>query len=109
MDRVRTLAALLPPGSFIYGIPRGGCVVAALLSFQNPALLQAHPHQCPIILIDDIADSGKTLAFFQGLGYKTAALYKRASCPIEPDWVAEEMKPGDNAWLVFPWEETSND
>ena len=63
-------------------------------------------------MIDDLADSGKTLSDFEKLynylsdtikvpNIFTACLYYKSKSEFKPDWYAEEVK--DEAWLDFPW------
>jgi len=66
-----------------------------------------------ILIVDDVADSGRTLAlakslFEKGVEVRTATLhYKPLSSIIKPDYFVEET----SAWIVYPWEreETERD
>lgn len=61
-----------------------------------------------ILIIDDIADAGKTLEYVRALlakelpmaTIKTATLFYKNRSVIKPDYYVEET--GD--WIVFPWE-----
>jgi hypoxanthine phosphoribosyltransferase len=60
-----------------------------------------------VLLVDDIADSGRTLQFavqhVMGLGacaVKTATLYCKPSSVFIPDFYEKQTK----RWVVFPWE-----
>ena len=60
-----------------------------------------------VLLVDDIADSGRTLQFVsthlkeQGAAeVQTATLYFKPGCSVTPDYY---QKTTDN-WVVFPWE-----
>jgi len=86
----------------IYGIPRGGIV---------PAVYLAHLLKLPLVekdfinettlLVDDIADTGKTLITYNRLNCKIATIYYHKQSIIEPDiWIYEKR----NDWILFPWE-----
>jgi GTP cyclohydrolase I len=73
-----------PPGK-LYGIPRGGAIVAGLL---HRAV--ASPDEADVI-VDDIVDSGATRARFAAMG--------------KPFWALYEKQASDG-WVIFPWEGT---
>lgn len=97
--------------SGVYGIPRGGLVLASWLAHKlYLPLLFAPAKNC--IIIDDICDSGETLLHFvknssnpeaDNNYYITTMFYRRNNeLGIEPNyWYKEKI---DN-WVVFPWEE----
>jgi len=85
----------------IYGIPRGGIVPAVYISHLTglPIIEEDHMSERTLV-IDDIADSGQTLAVFNNY-YKTATIYYHKQSIIEPDiWVYEKR----DKWIQFPWE-----
>ena len=61
-----------------------------------------------ILIVDDLVDSGKSLAWILDLLQKhlpnteirTAALFYKKSSIIKPDFYAQET----TSWIVFPWE-----
>lgn len=92
-----------PDGDNLCPIPRGGFVLAVILShkFNIPMVLTPNHRS---VLIDDIADSGRTLSDWKDKygDLNTIVLFRRASCsPI--GIVAAEIIMG-NEWVVFPWE-----
>jgi len=95
---------LKPSG--VLGIPRGGMILATLLSYKLdiPLLLAAAPN---CIVIDDIADSGRTLSHYtdndtQFNKYYITTMYYHNRSIVKPDfWVSEK----EDKWIVFPWEE----
>lgn len=103
---VARLAGLVMPGrSGIYGVPRGGLVLAVALShFINLPLLTTAPDPKALI-VDDIADSGKTLAAFPN--HQCLAMVRRwgAHCRAQ---AAINLPEGDRRWVLFPWELNSN-
>ena len=96
----------------VYGIPRGGLVLAAWLSHKlYVPLLSAPSPNC--IIIDDICDSGESLMHYarqsstpaneKDKGYFITTMYYRHNdLGIEPDYYF--ALKGDK-WIVFPWEE----
>lgn len=90
----------------IYGVPRGGLVPAVHLSHQlgKPLLLDPRRITKRTLIVDDIADSGETLATLlkRRLRFKTATLYRTAHAKAQPDFSCRVKKKGD--WVVFPWE-----
>ncbi len=116
----------------IVGISRGGLVPARLLSDllgndelhtmrvkfytgigrvgERPVIL--HPTQVDVtgrrvLLVDDIADSGKSLSTAKrhleerGAGeIVVATLMKKPASVITPDFYVQET----DAWVIFPWE-----
>jgi hypothetical protein len=70
----------------------------------------ADPSDKSILIVDDIADSGKTLLatmrfcrFNKARHVKCATLFYKESSLVKPDWYAAKTEN----WVVFPWEETS--
>ena len=109
-DFVKAVAAnvekkgLTPSG--IYGIPRGGLCIAAMLSHRmDLPLLLAPAKNC--IIVDDIADSGKTLIHYtkndtQFNDYYIATMFYAKRSIVRPNFYAKEKT---DKWIVFPWEE----
>ncbi len=66
------------------------------------------PLQSPVLILDEIADSGKTLRIvkehFESLGVevKVATLLYKPHSIVKPDWYVKEVKNDD--WIEFPWE-----
>lgn len=89
----------------IYGIPRGGLVVAVSLSHALgiPLILSRDDISPNTLVVDDIVDSGKTLdALTRQLGFrlKVVTLYCHPRSTFAPDAYVREKKH----WIVFPWE-----
>jgi hypoxanthine phosphoribosyltransferase len=88
----------------VYGYPRGGLIPATIIShYLNIPLITELDENAGVyetILIDDIADSGKTL---KALDHKvrTATLFvNKNRCKYYPDFFVEET----SNWIVFPYE-----
>lgn len=87
--------------SGVYGIPRGGLILAVMLSHKLDIPLLLSPcENC--IVIDDIADTGKTLLHYkqQEKYYITTMFYHKQSSVVPDFWYKEKK---DN-WIVYPWE-----
>ena len=75
---------------YVSGIPRGGSILAVLYShrFDLPYLHNPQNRDHNLLILDDIADSGKTLQEWRD----------RMNSPI----YAKLKK--DCGWIVYPWE-----
>lgn len=72
-----------PPGK-LWGIPRGGQIVAGLTGRAVDTPAEAD------VIVDDICDSGATMQRYQSLE--------------KPVWALVTKQPGDG-WVRFPWED----
>lgn len=116
----------------LVGILRGGWIVARLLSdylsvnsveavgvkfykgvgerYEKPVIthpLTANINEKKVLIVDDVADSGKTLQItielLQLYGpkeIKTASIYVKPTTIVIPDFYVAET----DAWIIFPWE-----
>jgi GTP cyclohydrolase IA len=99
-QEAKALAArteFIPTG--VFGVPRGGVAVAVLVA-QHLAvpILDAPEPGC--LVVDDLVDSGVTLAPYAEAGYACDTLYRKPHSP-------EHLAPGAtllDAWITFPWE-----
>ena len=83
----------------VYGVPRGGLVLAVMLSHRCGLPLLAAP--CDgCIIVDDIADTGETLQRYSGKHFIATMFYHRQSSFVPDFWLYEK---GDR-WIVYPWE-----
>jgi GTP cyclohydrolase I len=76
----------------VYGIPRGGSAVAAML-VDVPGIHLVDTPERADFFVDDIIDSGRTAErYAQEFGKQTLALFNRSSseCPA--------------GWIAFPWD-----
>ena len=89
----------------VYGIPRGGLILATLVSYKmNIPLLMGASDGC--LIIDDIADSGRTLIHYtsndtQFNKYYISTMFYHQRSMVKPDFYKFEK---DDKWIVFPWE-----
>lgn len=85
----------------VYGLPRGGLVIATVLSNRlNLPMLTAPCKGC--IVVDDLSDSGITLRHYADCGYFIATWGCKDRTTVTPDWFFEKFE--DYHWIVFPWE-----
>lgn len=89
----------------VYGPPRGGLIFATLLSYKMdiPLLLNASKG---CVIIDDIADSGRTLLHFtendtQFNKYYITTMYYHERSVVKPDYYMHLKK---DRWIVYPYE-----
>ncbi len=89
----------------IYGIPRGGLVMAVKLShfLGIPVVLSRGDISEKTLVVDDIVDEGKTLSRFLDLlncRVVTASLYLGLNPSIKPGLFLHKK----TNWIIFPWE-----
>lgn len=88
----------------VYGVPRGGLMLAVALSHRLGLPLLLEP-QDGMIWVDDIIDSGKTV---KEMAHKPAAIgcwVNRNNAQLA-DVSAYVLF--DDDWIVFPWEQEYN-
>lgn len=92
----------------VYGPPRGGVILAVMISHRLAVpMLSAPCENC--IIVDDICDTGETLIHY----YKNSSSLKKPKYNIttmiynDGAAVLPEYFWGkkENNWIVFPWEE----
>jgi len=92
----------------IYGVPRGGLILAVWLSHRLgiPLLENDGPLKnsvLPYLIVDDINDTGETLKDFDGQPLKvTACLVDRYRSKHPSNFCGLFYEKDD--WVVFPWE-----
>lgn len=89
------------PIHHVYGIPRGGCVPAALVARHLGLPLTATPHPENTLVVDDLVDSGATLGKWNANGFRTDALFRKSHSPTH---LAPQAMFITDEWLHFPWE-----
>ena len=93
--------------SGVYGLPRGGLVLAVMLSHRlNIPLLMSPTNDC--LIVDDISDSGESLIHYcnnsSGIDtyyYTITTMFWNEDSTVAPDYYWD-VKRED--WIVFPWE-----
>ena len=92
----------------VYGLPRGGLVLAVMISHAlNIPLLMAPVEGC--LIVDDICDSGESLLHYikdssnsKQKKYNIATVYCKKDAMVKPDFYLYTKR--DNTWIIFPWE-----
>lgn len=97
---------------YVTGVPRGGTLLAILYShrFDIPYMERPSDHYPNLLIIDDIADSGKT---FKDLkkefpNPKYAALQYKETSSFKPDYYGEKIDL-NYGWIVYPWEKKDSE
>lgn len=87
----------------VYGIPRGGLILAVMLSHKLdiPLIMSEDDLDENSIIIDDIADTGKTLLDFVKYESYVVTIHEHEQSLIKPDYSV--IDKGDK-WIVYPWE-----
>jgi GTP cyclohydrolase I len=90
----------------VYGIPTGGAVVAALVAKRLGVPLKDEPTGPAVLVVDDLVDTGKTMARVRPAGGEfTDALFRK---PWSPKNLAPNAREVED-WLAFPWEKDDGD
>src|SRR3989338_2638909 len=84
----------------VYGIPRGGLVLAVHISHNLDLPLLLYPTKNTLV-VDDISDNGNTLSSMKNR--KIATLFSTPWTKTKPDWNIKS-KENEDHWIVFPWE-----
>ena len=91
----------------IYGIPRGGVILAVMLSHKTgiPYIESFEKVTQDTLIIDDIADTGETLKKYKKhpLSEKSfiITIHEHEQSIVKPDFSVTGK--GDR-WIVYPWE-----
>jgi len=90
----------------VYGIPRGGVMLAVLLSHKLDLPYVEYPYDYQLddfIVIDDFADTGETLKFYEETFEKSyiVTIHEHEQSIVKPDYSV--IDKGDK-WIVYPWE-----
>jgi hypoxanthine phosphoribosyltransferase len=91
----------------VHGIPRGGHVLAVMIShITGLKYYPSFPMSARVLVVDDIVDTGFTMNSYINQNFATASLLWKEGCPVKP-WL-HEMQVPNGQWVVFPYEtETS--
>ena len=100
----------------VYGIPRGGTILAVMLSHKLDIpylddIEYALGNGKKFIIIDDITDTGKTLNNYKKVDISEIAYYvtihEHEQSSVKPDY---SVIYKEDKWIVYPWEtEDSNE
>lgn len=87
----------------IFGMPRGGLTPAVKLShlLEIPLVTDMAKISKKTLMVDDIADTGKTLARYAQFHYSVFTIfYHRQSIFVPWYWLREKKEK----YIIFPWE-----
>jgi len=84
-----------------YGLKRGGYPIAVHLSHHCGLPLLDYPEK-NCIIVDDIADSGKTLLEFKQKKYFIVTLFCKDKSIVKPNIYIKVFPEED--WIIYPWE-----
>ena len=85
----------------VWGPARGGLPLAVCLSHSLNLPFLAKPKSKKTLIVDDIADTGKTLKKFYKKGHTIVTIFYHRQSSFEPKiWLREKK----DRWIVFPWE-----
>jgi hypoxanthine phosphoribosyltransferase len=93
--RCRALVPMLPRRP-LYGVPRGGEPIAAILAGMLDVPVLEKP-RLDAVVVDDLVDSGETMRRYPDHDF--IALYRKAWSPL-----TRGAQNVGSVWLVFPWE-----
>lgn len=97
----KKIKRLKRPFSAVWGPARGGLPLAVCLSHALDIPMAQRPTDTSVLIVDDIADTGRTLNKFAKKGFTITTIFYHKQCLYEPAiWLEEK---GDR-WIVFPWE-----
>ena len=97
----------------VFGIPRGGSLLAVMLSHKLDITYITDFWRVgdgDIVVIDDIADTGKTFQFYKeqpetkDAHYVTIHEHKQSI--VKPDY---SVLYKEDKWIVYPWETTNSE
>ena len=89
----------------VYGIPRGGLVLATKLShlLDIPLILAKDDITRDTLIVDDIVDTSATIKLFlalHGNKLQIATIFLNNMSGFKPNFFAREKEH----WVIFPWE-----
>lgn len=90
-------------GRHVYGIPRGGRLIAAYMAYHGCVFVGREPVNTSVVIVDDIADTGKTLSRYRA--FETATIFVRESCMPYPDPDFFELVVESDVYVLFPYED----
>ncbi|HEY4497409.1 MAG TPA: phosphoribosyltransferase [Candidatus Paceibacterota bacterium] len=85
----------------VWGPPRGGLPLAVCLSHTLRLPLLVKP-MSKTLIVDDIADTGKTLVRFADSHVVATIFYHKQSIFEPTIWLRQKK----NFWIMFPWEKS---
>jgi len=90
--------------SGVFGIPRGGLILAKDLAvaLEIPFMPYIDARDKTVLVADDICDSGTTLGKFNKK-HDTAVLFQSTTSSVKATYSTHNIEP-NHGWVIFPWE-----
>lgn len=85
---VNSLSKVAKKYKGIFGIPKGGLIIAILLSYKTKLPLLSAPCKGCLVVDDDMSTGLTLLPYYNR--YDTAVMYKNPNCPISPTYLFSE-------------------
>jgi GTP cyclohydrolase I len=89
----------------VYGIPTGGAPVAIMVADALAVPVAESPTPGNSLIVDDLVDTGRTMAQYRKSGYRCDAMFRKSYSPAD---LAPDATVTDG-WLAFPWEKDDGD
>jgi len=108
-ENIFQLIKQIPKGKydFVYGIPRGGLIIATYISYQLDIEIMVeyglHIPKEKVLIVDDLVDTGITLEPFVEAGYDTATIFRKERSTVKPTYCSYD-NIDNKYWVVFPYE-----
>lgn len=105
---VDLLAEKLKPLKFnfknIYGIPRGGTIIAIMLSHRLnlPVVFLRGKVSNDTLIVDDVSHTGSSLKKIVNKNHTVVTLWASEKTKVVPSYFCNVLL--DNEWIVFPFE-----
>ena len=96
----------------VFGIPRGGSLLAVMLSHKLdlPYIENFNYVNSNILIIDDIVDTGKTFKKYKSHPKSEKSCYvtihEHKQSVVKPDYSVIYKQ---DKWIVYPWETTNSE
>lgn len=86
----------------VWGPARGGLPLAVTLSHALNLPFLSRPRSKRTLIVDDLADTGKTLKKYAGKNFIVTIFYHPQSIFVPNVWLRKKGK----RWILFPWEKS---
>ena len=101
---IKHIVAKAGPAVGVYGLPRGGIIMAVVLSHRMGLPLLAAPYAGALI-VDDVIETGWTLSPMVGI--ENVKIWTWVDKTGGTSRVNSVIKSDPAAWVVFPWDDAA--
>lgn len=88
----------------VWAPPRGGLPLAVVLSHALGMPFLKKPKSKKTLIVDDVADTGKTLKRFANTNVIATIFYHPESAFVPHIWIRKK----GSGWILFPWEKSNS-